>query len=57
MDDSYERVKMQGLEDRNITNVNTFQRDILTQNKFDLMHPNIEPKIASISTTMGLQLN
>jgi len=57
MDDTYERVKMQGLEDRNITNVNTFQRDILTQNKFDLMHPNIEPKIASISTTMGLQLN
>ncbi len=48
---------MQGLADRDITGVDDFQRDILAQNKFDLMNPKIKPKVASLSTTMGLELN
>ena len=48
---------MQGLEDRSITGVDNFQRDILLQNKFDLLNPKIEPKIASLSTTVGLDVN
>lgn len=46
---------MQGLPERDLTGVDQFQKDILTQNKFDLMNPKINPKIASLSTTMGLE--
>jgi len=56
MEDNYEAVKMQGLQDRNITGVDSFQRSILSQNSFDLLDPKIKPKIASLSTTMGLDL-
>ena len=56
MEDNYEAVKMQGLHDRNITGVDSFQRSILSQNSFDLLDPKIKPKIASLSTTMGLDL-
>jgi hypothetical protein len=45
---------MDGLAERDITGVDNFQKDILAQNKFDLMNPKIRPKIASMSTTMGL---
>jgi hypothetical protein len=54
MEDTYEKIKMEGLRERDITGVDSFQKDILTQNKFDLLNPKIEPKIASISTTIGL---
>ena len=56
MEDSYEAVKMQGLQDRNITGVDDFQRSILSQNSFDLLDPKIKPRVASLSTTMGLEL-
>lgn len=45
---------MEGLEGRDLAGVDHFQQDILTQNKFDLMNPKINPKVASMSTTMGL---
>ena len=54
MEDTYEKVKMKGLNGRDITGVDDFQRDILNQNKFDLLNPKIEPKMASMSTTLGL---
>lgn len=57
MEDKFQKHKMQGLADRDITGVDDFQRDILAQNKFDLMNPKIKPKVASLSTTMGLELN
>lgn len=41
MEDNFERIKMEGLADRSITGIDEFQRDILAQNKFDLMNPNI----------------
>lgn len=57
MEDTYEKVKMKGLYDRDITGVDSFQRDILNQNKFDLLDPKIEPKMASMSTTFGLEID
>lgn len=57
MEDKFEKITMEGLADRSITGVNDFQKDILAQNKFDLLNPNIEPKVASLSTSMGLDLH
>jgi hypothetical protein len=57
MEDNFEKIKMQGLRDRDITGTDDFQRDILNQNRFDLMNPKIQPKVASLSTTMGLDLS
>ena len=57
MEDTYEKVKMKGLHGRDITGVDDFQRDILNQNKFDLLNPKIEPKMASASTTLGLEID
>jgi|688.fasta_scaffold51183_1 hypothetical protein len=57
MEDTYEKIKMKGLNDRDITGVDNFQRDILSQNKFDLLNPKIEPKMASMSTTLGLDID
>lgn len=57
MEDTFEKVKMAGLKERDITGVDTFQREVLADNRFDLMNPKIEPQVASLSTTMGLQLD
>lgn len=57
MDDNFDAVKMKGLHDRDITGVDSFQREILATNKFDLLDPRIKPRVASLSTTMGLQLS
>ena len=54
MEDNFEKVKMKGLQERDITGVDDFQRQILEQNQFDLLDPKINPKVASLSTTMGL---
>ena len=48
---------MEGLQDRHLTGVDSLQRDILTHNRFDLLDPRIKPKVASLSTTMGLELS
>ena len=48
---------MQGLQDRDISGTDDFQRNILDRNKFDLMNPRIQPQVASLSTTMGLQVD
>jgi hypothetical protein len=57
MEDTYEKIKIKGLYDRDITGVDNFQREILNQNKFDLLNPKIEPKMASMSTTLGLEID
>lgn len=56
MEDNFEKVKMKGLQERDITGVDAFQKEILASNSFNIMHPRIEPKIASLSTTMGLDV-
>ena len=54
MEDKLSGVKISGLEDREVTGADEFQRGILQQNKFDLMHPRISPKVASLSTSLGI---
>ena len=55
MKKSYEEVEVESFKGKSFSNLTELQRKIIQEGKFDLTHPEIKPKLASLNSIPGLQ--